>query len=518
MGNFKKRKANKTGNSSKKSGTDGKKPSQSNKYGIQFSISNAAAYEKMKTKIIEHLADIVKEDTSTLKNAIMTGTDLEDHYKANPIPNYASEIAKDIVNLPKDNDGNISLGEKAAHEERLAEARLRKSNEEKKRATRLDKYHDNLDKLFSFVWQACSNELQERIKKHEGYKTKIMNNGLQLLKVIPYYSKFDDEVVYLPSKIYQAMQDLVNLRQYIDEEPSDYQERVQTTAETFVAVTGMKIPFPKLILMNREKEQATAQPGGGGASATHTVKEGDVLSSEQLKSVTDKDIEESWEQFLSYIMIKKAHRSRHNELQAQMEQDHGRGLKNYPTTLVDSTQMLKTFQLKDHELKKVIEKTSQDKKSNSNAKASLDSGTETYLAAMNQVGDVCWCCGKPNHKANKCWERNKIKKADWWCNKNKVPSLLQHVYLMYKKDANKFSDAVSLFQRSSDADSTTGSTASETASISTSSQEQPAPVTSRALVPYNNQFNIVGGQMSMFTGVGLQDLVILSCFLEQTLR
>ena len=87
MGTFKKKKANKNGTSSKKSNSDGKKSSQSNKYGIHFSISNAAAYEKMKTKIIEHLADIVKEDTAIMKRAIMSGKDLDECHKANPVPN-----------------------------------------------------------------------------------------------------------------------------------------------------------------------------------------------------------------------------------------------------------------------------------------------------------------------------------------------------------------------------------------------------------------------------------------------
>jgi hypothetical protein len=131
---------------------------------------------------------------------------------------------------------------------------------------------------------------------------------------------------------------------------------------------------------------------------------------EEKKNPGNTDLQQkAADKLYAYLHLKNANQRKYSEVLKNLNYDQSLGKNVYPENITGTTAVLSHH---TYDVKKKPEKNERNK----NDKNDKDN---PVVLSFAQLEGRCWCCGKPNHRSDKCRMRDKIPKPEWAINKMK---------------------------------------------------------------------------------------------------
>ena len=231
---------------------------------------------------------------------------------------------------------------------------------------RKDKYKSNCGKSYAFIYGQCNKAMQAKIQARQDYSSKIKNNPIELLNAIEEHSLSYQENKYEMSVIFDALKNLVNLKQKDEESLIDYTARFKSAKDVFVAQLGDVIMLTKYVA---------------------TMSEYSTKPNECKK--------EAFEQFLAYILLENSDRTKYGSMVTGLASQFALDNNQYPKTLVIATNVLsghKWDATYSETKKKQSENAKNQKQAAQNKKKENEDEEQAPELSFVQLEGVSYCC------------------------------------------------------------------------------------------------------------------------------
>lgn len=130
----------------------------------------------------------------------------------------------------------------------------------------------------------------------------------------------------------------------------------------------------------------------------------------------DSDYTNTFERYVSYIMIIRAHKARFGSLIANLEQQQAFKEMKYPTTLAGAKDMLTQHKYDEgwDAKPKAAPKSQPKEETKKKPAVKEDDGTfDVPSLSFAQLEGKCWACGKKGHRSDNCPHKKKIPEGEW---------------------------------------------------------------------------------------------------------
>jgi hypothetical protein len=100
---------------------------------------------------------------------------------------------------------------------------------------------DNLDKAYALIFGTyCSKAIQSRVEEHPDFESKIRDDPIELLSTISILMHDTVRAKYPYASLYDAMMRLFNMKQYENEQLTDYVKRFKQSRDVMKSHLGDK--------------------------------------------------------------------------------------------------------------------------------------------------------------------------------------------------------------------------------------------------------------------------------------
>jgi len=291
---------------------------------------------------------------------------------------------------------------------------------------------DQLKKTFSVMLDNyCTKKMQNAIKEHPDFDSKIQDDPIELLKAIRTLAHNPVRATYPIITDTNTIVNLLGAKQRDEEVLFDWIAEFKAVEAVYKQNFGCKIL------------------------------DDFVEKTEEYKSATDKDAykKEAYNRWIAYLFLRGCDQKKYGSLLTGLRSQFSLNNKQYPVDLAAAIDAVQGHKW-DETYKKGKDKSKNDKdKNNSNSEDKQPNPPATSFAQQGK--DItCHCCGKKGHIAPKCKEKDKIPRDKWWINR-----AVQH----YQAAGNTNEDDVSDYETEDDQSVQSQQTTRSTRSNSSSS-------------------------------------------------
>jgi hypothetical protein len=118
----------------------------------------------------------------------------------------------------------------------------------------------NKQKIFAFLWNQCSESVQQRIKGMSGYPDRIKNDHVELLKAIYQQCLVSNQEHYYDMKVVNdAIMNMCYFKTNKDESASEFYRRSATIRDIIVKAIGVPIHMDGVIQAEKDSEKINRQ-------------------------------------------------------------------------------------------------------------------------------------------------------------------------------------------------------------------------------------------------------------------
>ena len=107
-------------------------------------------------------------------------------------------------------------------------------------------YRSNLGRAYALLFERCNKAMQLKITARKDFEGTIKKDPIELLKAIKEHSVSYQETKYPLSSVYDAIRNLVNIRQRDDESLIDYSRRFKTASDILKSQLGSDLIIDKV--------------------------------------------------------------------------------------------------------------------------------------------------------------------------------------------------------------------------------------------------------------------------------
>ena len=122
------------------------------------------------------------------------------------------------------------------------------------------------------------------------------------------------------------------------------------------------------------------------------------------------------EELKAYAFLACAHENKCGSLLKSLAQQQSLKNTQYPKTLTTAAEVLMEHKWDPKYNENKRKKNQQSKKDKDDYQQEKKKEAEPELS-FAQLDNACHCCGKKGHGSDKCYQRNKMPKEDWFINK-----------------------------------------------------------------------------------------------------
>jgi hypothetical protein len=253
---------------------------------------------------------------------------------------------------------------------------------------RLHINENNLTRAYALLWERCTKAMKNKIESRSDFET-IRNDPISLLKAIKEHALNYQENRYSMAIVLDSMRTLMNTKQKEGELLQDYTKRFRVARDVLKSHVGGPIVLTKIV---------EAMPG----------------YDETDKDKCNKMIEQAFNQFLAFLYLDNADRTKYGSILTGLNTQQSLGNDQYPRTITESNNVLSNHK---HDATNKIKKNSPDgNKTNKDKKDDDNKEDEEVNLSFAQMEGKCYCCGKAGHKSPSCRDKDKPK-TEWAINK-----------------------------------------------------------------------------------------------------
>ena len=264
---------------------------------------------------------------------------------------------------------------------------------------RKNTYLSNMLQAYALLFGQCNKAMQNKIQARADFETKIKSNAIELLAAIEEHTLSYQENKYEMSIIFDAMHNLINLKQKEEESLIDYTSRFKAAKEIMVTQVGGPLKLTKY-----------------------------VQSMEEPTSTTTQKEKKAFEQYMAFIYLRNSDHSKYGSLLNGLSTQFSLGQDQYPKTLVEAHNVLSNHRFDPNYSEKKKKKQTQSKDKDKESKEDKEEAPELSFAQME---GKCYCCGKGGHKSPQCRHKDKPK-SEWAI--NKTPQIVAAQNVMSARD------------------------------------------------------------------------------------
>ena len=261
---------------------------------------------------------------------------------------------------------------------------------------------ENEKKTYSLIISDfCTKQMKTRIEEHPEY-AKIVDDPIKLLHEIKTLTHDTVRAQYPIASITDHMARWLNTKQHKDEGLSDYIKRAKYNRDI------VKIHFGNKILHSYVK----------------TTKEYKDLGTDLATATERKELcDNSFEQLSAYVMMRGSDSAKYGSMMKGFVSQFLMKNDQYPKTMADAMDVMSKHQFDEKYYDR--QKKNRDRNKQRNDDDDKKPKVETNLY-QKKDGFACYCCGKKDHDASKCPERESRSRDKWYANKA-ITKVHQHM-------------------------------------------------------------------------------------------
>ena len=278
-------------------------------------------------------------------------------------------------------------------------------------------YETNLVKVYGYIWERCSKNMQEELKGMSIYEDEIVDNPVKLMievrKLCCAQSTKKRHILIIASETIKTFH---GIKQDSNESVNAYAQRFRSQRDVFKAFMSTKSQEQVLIIPSILNTYMGHNDSTTPIKIAPNVKAEDAAAEElrQRKELEDLRQEKAIEMFENYcamMFIQGLDNARYTGFKNELANQYGLGNDQYPKTLKEAVET-------------TLARKVDEKKPSSNTKdKSIDVFKEINMALLQKKEqldkDKCYVCGKKGHYSNKCPIKSKTPQQEWWVNKGK---------------------------------------------------------------------------------------------------
>lgn len=235
----------------------------------------------------------------------------------------------------------------------------------------------------------CDKHMQEKLMNREDFDSTIKNDPHKLLSVVKelMHSTSQEKLVSPYEALWSLTVGLYQVKQGKEETLVDYYNRFKNLSSMVKRYMGTD-QFKVFVQNTQEYKDET-----------------DATKKTELEK-------QGFERYMAMGFLMNADKDRYKTLLKSYKADFAKGNDYFPQSL---TAVRENMALHFKDTKNPKKKNGQDNKSNENKTSNDSSGDKvTSFAQLAKGKQFCYCCGSPDHKADKCPEKDTRAKGNWF--------------------------------------------------------------------------------------------------------
>ena len=228
--------------------------------------------------------------------------------------------------------------------------------------------------------------MQNKIQTRSDYESAIFDDPIELLRAIEQHALNFDETQYSMWIIANSVRAFFTTVQKGNESLTEYIRRFRTSRDIMESHLGEPLSLKKVV------------KGMKGYDVT------DPAKTLELRK-------EAAERLYAFVHLENVDQSKYGQVLKNLSYEQSLGNNVYPGDITATTTVLSHHPYD-------VQKKREDKKKHDNNNNNDKEDPVTVLFA--QMEGRCYCCGKANHRSDKCRQRDKIPRAEWAVNKAKT--------------------------------------------------------------------------------------------------
>ena len=228
--------------------------------------------------------------------------------------------------------------------------------------------------------------MKSRVEEHIEFQSRINDNPIALLEVLKTLTHDPVRARYTFASMTEALVNCVNVRQFEDENLSDYIKRMKQLRDVLKSHIGDEVLHK-------------------------FVENGAEYAAETSYTVMSRMKEQSWDQWMAYIAIKGCDQTKYGTVVKGFASQFSLGNDQYPKTMNAVTDVLSNHRF-DSRFYEVRDK----RREKARAKRNVREDDDTTNRSFNQRV-ICYTCGEPGHKTPDCTKKDSIPKDRWFINR-----------------------------------------------------------------------------------------------------
>ena len=374
----------------------GKEPNKQQDPNTAKFVVGTAKQASEYTKIKKYCINQIK---MKYKQGIYIGTALENGQEYD----FSGEKPSTLVIIKEEGNDDEILQKRGINESNKIEFQMNMAEYTDKVKT----YAENKIKAYSFLWEKCSSQMKQNLESKSDYASHIKNNPFELLRNIESLSYNYQESKYEVAIIADAIRTFVNLKQKEEETLSSYLERFKAANDNMITQKGSEIVLTKYMESMNGYDPDNNKPF----------------------------VRKAYEEYLAYTFLINSDQNKYGSLIKNLAQQQSLGNTQYPKSLTAASEVLLEHQwdskyYDNRKNKKDKEKRAREQDNDNTTIAT--NNTEELELSFAQLENACYCCGKKGHSSNKCFQKDKIPKEQWYVNRlqrQETTKIQQHIQI-----------------------------------------------------------------------------------------
>ena len=277
-------------------------------------------------------------------------------------------------------------------------------------------YRANKSTAYALIWKQCNKALQAKLQTRTDFNSTVEGNPIELLKAIEEHSVSYQDKRYPYSTVYDAMKNLLNIRQKDDESLIDYTARFKSVRDVAMSQLGAPVEIKPLVdALHSENTRTSRAAATMSGSSSTTPNRSDAVS-------------RIYKDFITFVYLDSADKLKYGTLLNQLQQQYSLGNDQYPKELVDATNVLSNHRFDPaYKENKEKQKKKDGSRSRNPQQQQQDDPAPTSELSMAQIRGMtfaqmqgrCYVCGSTGHRVPQCSERNTRPRQEWAINQTK---------------------------------------------------------------------------------------------------